>query len=35
MLRGDIDITPAQLAAWEFDRIPSFMRAAYGLEENV
>jgi len=32
MLRGDIDITPAQLAAWEFDRMPGFMREAYGLD---
>ena len=31
MLRGDIAMTPAQLAAWEFDRLPGFMREAYGL----
>lgn len=34
-LRGDIDITPAQLAAWEFDRMPAFMRKAYGLDESA
>jgi len=31
-LRGEIAITPAELARWEFDRLPGFMREAYGLD---
>ena len=30
-LRGEIQATPAQLAAWEFACMPGFLREAYGL----
>lgn len=31
-LKGELKATPAQLAEWEFARMPSFLREAYGLK---